>query len=68
MANIARRLMLGIPICLSDEDHRYTQDGYCQCGAEKPRDPRKIKLEGRELHAPRPRVNLDIIEGNREYL
>lgn len=64
MANIARRLMLNLPICLDDKEHRDRGDGFCNCGYEMPGTPVKRKLTGREWHLPRPRTNLDIIEKN----
>jgi len=56
-----RRRRLGIPVHESEEDHDWTSDGYCNCGAEKksakgPKPPRR--------HAGK--VNLDVIERNSE--
>lgn len=67
MANIARRLTLNIPIHLDESEHRFF-DGYCQCGAAEKKTPRKVRLPGGAYQPPRPRVNLDIIEGNLEYM
>lgn len=69
MANIARRLTLNLPICLDEKDHRDRGDGYCNCGEKIAVDPervRRVKHATDRLVVPRPRYNLDQIEGNLE--
>lgn len=69
MANIARRLMLNLPICLDDKEHRDRGDGYCNCGenmAVKGDAKRRVRYAAEGRAVPRPRMNLDIIERNED--
>lgn len=60
-----RRRALGIPVH-SDEEHVWTRDGYCNCGASKPRSKKGRLLPPRNPYGPVGKINLDVVEGNWE--
>lgn len=56
-----RRRALGIPIHVSEEDHDWRDDHYCNCGASKKKQ--QMKAHGNRVTG---KNNLDVIEGNSE--
>lgn len=63
---IARKKALGIPVHLTEEEHDYRADGWCNCGERRPGMKR---WDARVTSRPetRGKSNLDVTEGNYKW-
>lgn len=60
-----RRFLLGIPFHATESEHEWRWDGYCNCGASKPKTSR-VKRMTPGGNRTRGKSSIDVIEKNSE--